>query len=55
VPQQSWLVAWFGAAAASLPRCEPQHLTTMALVLGRWGLVPAAGFSVEYWRASKAR
>ncbi|KAF6253640.1 hypothetical protein COO60DRAFT_398804 [Scenedesmus sp. NREL 46B-D3] len=55
VPQQSWLEAWFGAAAASLPRCEPQHLTTMALVLGRWGLVPAAGFSVQYWRASKAR
>eukprot|EP00882_Tetradesmus_deserticola_P020504 GHRQ01022153.1.p2 GENE.GHRQ01022153.1~~GHRQ01022153.1.p2 ORF type:complete len:184 (+),score=75.53 GHRQ01022153.1:910-1461(+) len=27
----------------------------MALVLGRWGLVPAAGFSVVYWRASKAR
>eukprot|EP00879_Flechtneria_rotunda_P017882 GHRR01018742.1.p1 GENE.GHRR01018742.1~~GHRR01018742.1.p1 ORF type:complete len:329 (+),score=90.96 GHRR01018742.1:387-1373(+) len=55
VPQQSWLEAWFATTAAALPRCEPQHLTTIALVLGAWGLVPVPGFSVEYWRATKAR
>lgn len=55
IPQQRWLEAWFGATAASLPRCEPQQLTTLSLVLGEWGLVPAPGFSIDFWRASRAR
>jgi hypothetical protein len=55
VPHQAWLVAWFGSCAAALPRCEPLQFATVALVLGEWGLVPAPGFSIDFWRASKAQ
>jgi hypothetical protein len=55
VPQQRWLEAWFTAAGPSLPRCEPQQLATIAVVLGNWGLVPVKGFSIDFWRASKAK
>lgn len=55
IPQQLWLEVWFSAAGPALPRCEPQQLTTMAAVLGNWGLVPVQGFSIDFWRAVKAR
>eukprot|EP00878_Enallax_costatus_P018242 GHUV01019196.1.p1 GENE.GHUV01019196.1~~GHUV01019196.1.p1 ORF type:complete len:345 (+),score=74.38 GHUV01019196.1:729-1763(+) len=55
MPQQSWLDSWFASATASLPRFEPQHLTTITLVLGQWGLVPAPAFSVDFFRCVKAR
>ena len=55
IPQQRWLEAWFAATAASLPRCEPLQLSTMALVLGEWGVVPAHGFAIDFWRVTKCR
>ena len=55
MPQQRWLEAWSASTAVSLPRCGPLQLATMSLVLGEWGLVPTPGFSIDFWRATRAR
>eukprot|EP00775_Hariotina_reticulata_P008328 gene8328-8513_t len=55
MPHQQWLELWLSAAGAALPRCQPQHLTTISLVLGAWGVLPLQGFSVEFWRTSRSR
>jgi len=55
MPHQQWLELWLSAAGATLPRCQPQHLTTFSLVLGTWGVLPLQGFNVEFWRTTRAR
>jgi hypothetical protein len=57
LPDAPWLDAWLASSDAAMRagRCGAPHYAAAALELGRWGVVPAAGWREVFYRSSESR